>query len=96
MDEFSFVSNSEIGAIEALYQQYKKDPSSVDPGYLNFFRGFDFALANFNHAGGEEIGKEFKVINLIHGYRQRGHLFTQTNPVRARRRYLQETWNKDS
>ena len=36
MDEFSFVSNSEIGAIEALYQQYKKDPSSVDPGYLNF------------------------------------------------------------
>lgn len=88
MDEFSFVSNSEIGAIEALYQQYKKDPSSVDPGYLNFFRGFDFALANFNHAGGEEIGKEFKVINLIHGYRQRGHLFTQTNPVRARRRYF--------
>lgn len=88
MDEFSFVSNSEIGAIEALYQQYKKDPSSVDPGYLNFFRGFDFALANFNHAGGEEIGKEFKVVNLIHGYRQRGHLFTQTNPVRARRRYF--------
>ena len=35
MDEFSFVSNSEIGAIEALYQQYKR-MSSVDPGYLNF------------------------------------------------------------
>ncbi len=88
MDEFSFVSNSEIGAIEALYQQYKEDPASVDPGYLNFFKGFDFALANLSLAGGEEIGKEFKVINLIHGYRQRGHLFTQTNPVRARRRYF--------
>jgi len=25
---------------------------------------------------------------LIHGYRQRGHLFTKTNPVRSRRKYL--------
>lgn len=35
----------------------------------------------------EEIQKEFKVINLINGYRTRGHLFTQTNPVRTRRTY---------
>ena len=28
-----------------------------------------------------------KVINLINGYRQRGHLFTKTNPVRDRRKY---------
>ncbi|MES2395455.1 MAG: 2-oxoglutarate dehydrogenase E1 component, partial [Bacteroidota bacterium] len=31
--------------------------------------------------------KEFDVINLINGYRSRGHLFTQTNPVRERRKY---------
>ena len=31
--------------------------------------------------------KEFRVINLIHAYRTRGHLFTKTNPVRARRDY---------
>ena len=31
--------------------------------------------------------KEFKVINLINGYRNRGHLFTKTNPVRDRRKY---------
>ena len=31
--------------------------------------------------------KEFQVINLIQGYRSRGHLFTRTNPVRARRTY---------
>src|SRR5690606_38831001 len=35
----------------------------------------------------EDIQKEFKVLNLIEGYRQRGHLFTNTNPVRARRNY---------
>ncbi len=35
----------------------------------------------------EHIRKEFKVVNLIEAYRTRGHLFTKTNPVRARRNY---------
>ncbi len=35
----------------------------------------------------EKVEKEFKVINLIEGYRLRGHLFTKTNPVRNRRTY---------
>ena len=35
----------------------------------------------------EHIKKEFKVVNLIEAYRTRGHLFTQTNPVRQRRHY---------
>ncbi len=35
----------------------------------------------------ESLQKEFQVIRLIDGYRSRGHLFTQTNPVRERRKY---------
>jgi 2-oxoglutarate dehydrogenase E1 component len=35
----------------------------------------------------ENVTKEFRVINLINGYRMRGHLFTRTNPVRNRRKY---------
>jgi len=35
----------------------------------------------------EEVIKEFHVLNLIQGYRSRGHLFTKTNPVRDRRTY---------
>lgn len=35
----------------------------------------------------EKLQKEFKVLNLIEGYRTRGHLFTKTNPVRERRNY---------
>jgi len=34
-----------------------------------------------------KIQKEFNVIKLIDAYRTRGHLFTQTNPVRERRTY---------
>ena len=35
----------------------------------------------------ENVQKEFQVVNLIDGYRHRGHLFTKTNPVRERRKY---------
>jgi 2-oxoglutarate dehydrogenase E1 component len=35
----------------------------------------------------QDVKLEFKVVNLINGYRTRGHLFTKTNPVRERRKY---------
>src|SRR5690625_4919869 len=35
----------------------------------------------------ERFMKEFQVVQLIHDYRYRGHLFTKTNPVRERRDY---------
>ena len=34
-----------------------------------------------------KIQKEIAVSNLIDAYRQRGHLFAKTNPVRARRKH---------
>lgn len=89
MDEFSFVGNSEIETIEQLYQNYLKDPGSVDESFRQFFRGFDFARKNYDApSSGGKLSKEFKVANLIRGYRQRGHLFTKTNPVRSRRKYF--------
>lgn len=88
MDSFSFVGNSDIEAIEQLYKDYQNDPDSVAPGMRDFFRGFDFARAKYQDGAPELMNKEFDVINLIHGYRQRGHLFTATNPVRTRRKYF--------
>lgn len=35
----------------------------------------------------EKLQKEFNVLKLIDAYRNRGHLFTRTNPVRERRTY---------
>lgn len=35
----------------------------------------------------QSVQKEFQVVKLIDNYRSRGHLFTKTNPVRARRKY---------
>src|SRR5690606_4939781 len=92
MDKYSQVGNQDVAAIEELYSSYLIDPESVDPSWKNFFAGFEFARTNYaeqkSSAHDDKIDKEFAILNLIHGYRQRGHLFTKTNPVRARRQYL--------
>ena len=89
MDKVSYVGNADINAIEFLYNQYRKDPESVDEGWKKFFEGFEFAKTNYDEESviPENFQKEFKVLNLINAYRTRGHLFTQTNPVRERRKY---------
>ena len=89
MDKVTYVGNADVTAIDYLYKSYLNDPQSVDIGWQKFFEGFDFAQTNFEHKGEipENFQKEFKVINLINGYRTRGHLFTKTNPVRDRRKY---------
>lgn len=89
MDKVSYVGNADVNAIDHLYKMYQQDPESVDIGWKKFFEGFDFAKTNYEDGGAipENFQKEFKVINLINGYRNRGHLFTKTNPVRERRKY---------
>jgi 2-oxoglutarate dehydrogenase E1 component len=91
MDKFSSVGNQELAAIEDLYQTYLENPKSVDESWQQFFAGFELARTNFQpktlQVKSDIIDKEFAILSLIHGYRQRGHLFTKTNPVRSRRKY---------
>ena len=71
-----------------MYARYRKDPDSVDRTWRLFFAGFDLSLAQYGEDSASPATlKEFKVLDLVHGYRTRGHLFTQTNPVRDRRTY---------
>ena len=88
MDPLDFISQAEPQALEQLYQQYRNNPESVDGSWRLFFKGFDLATASYGEdAGSPQTQKEFQVIGLIQAYRERGHLFTKTNPVRARRVY---------
>ncbi|MES2592966.1 MAG: 2-oxoglutarate dehydrogenase E1 component [Bacteroidota bacterium] len=89
MDKFSYLGNADTSSIEDLFQQYSKDNSSVDESWQKFFEGFEFARKNYTESTEipQNVKKEFDVINLINGYRTRGHLFTHTNPVRERRKY---------
>ena len=89
MDKFNYLNQPDNSVIDGLYEQYKQDPASVDESWRKFFEGFEFCQTNFKADQGQSfvVPNEFKVINLINGYRSRGHLFTKTNPVRTRRKY---------
>ena len=89
MDKFSYLNTPDNSVIEALFSQYKEDSESVEESWRKFFEGFEFCQKNYKAESGEAFiyPNEFKVLNLITAYRQRGHLFTKTNPVRTRRQY---------
>lgn len=89
MDVYSYLGNSEVSAIDEMYGRYLKDPGSIDESWRNFFKGYEFARKVYGDSpqNGDDVEKEFKVLNLIDGFRKRGHLFTLTNPVRTRRKY---------
>jgi 2-oxoglutarate dehydrogenase E1 component len=89
MDKFSYLGNADTVAIEELFNNYLKDPNSVEKDWQQFFAGFEFARKNYESTGEipQNLQKEFNVVNLINGYRIRGHLFAKINPIRARREY---------
>ena len=98
MNPLSYLSNAELDAFEGLYHQFQQDPFSVDQEWRNFFEGFEFSRTDFTQKNDKRSGeglhmaaapdksqKEIAVSNLIGAYRQRGHMFSKTNPVRPRR-----------
>ena len=96
MDKFSFLNAAHSGFIADLYNQYLENPDAIEPSWRSFFQGYDLANEDYtftdedeiSHQIPESVRKEFLVVDLINGYRTRGHLFTKTNPVRERRKYL--------
>lgn len=100
MDPYSFLNAAHTSFFADLYDKYLKNPDTVEPSWRAFFQGYDFGSEShgfFNEEAvvstadisemPESMQKEFQVIRLIDGYRSRGHLFTETNPVRERRKY---------
>lgn len=99
MKDFSYVTQSHPAYMESLYQEFVKDPQSVDPDLRKFFEGFDFAVnAGKLSVGASSISTEMKgesvstdwqaelkVYRLILGYRNKGHLIATTNPIRTRK-----------
>ena len=95
MSDFSAIMNAHPQFMEAMYNQYVQDPTSVDLTWASFFKGFDFAtngngkaaaLAGTTPQGSAVYSeKEVAVMSLIHGYRDRGHFLSTTNPIRERK-----------
>lgn len=55
MDKYSYISNAHVAYIDALYQDYKNDPESIEPSWKQFFDGFDFAITKFGEEGNGSV-----------------------------------------
>ena len=94
MKDFSYITSSHPAYIEQLYQDFSRSPESIDPDLRKFFEGFDFAVSQIQGIPstaalekGADIDwkKELGVYRHILGYRNKGHLLANTNPIRKRR-----------
>lgn len=87
MTDFSHISGASSQYIDQLYRDYRNDPEQVDQTWKKFFEGFEFALTQNGHGevSSDQVDKELRVLKLIFGYRMRGHLLSNTNPIRERK-----------
>jgi 2-oxoglutarate dehydrogenase E1 component len=98
MKDFQYITNAHPAYIENLYNDFVKNPDSVDADLRKFFEGFDFAVSNINGSttgtaaatkatpvNTAQLDKELNVYQLILAYRRKGHLIAKTNPIRKRK-----------
>jgi len=106
MNDFQYITNSHPAYIENLYNDFVKDPASVDADMRKFFEGFDFATSNNGNSQNSKTNgsvpgtasvsiatsapaidwmSEIRVYRIILGYRNKGHLLADTNPIRPRK-----------
>lgn len=86
--DFSHLASSDISYIDSLYEQYKTNPEEAEESWKHFFLGFEFGAGKGDFSGDLDEGqlkKEFNVFRLIQSFRARGHLLSDTNPIRPRR-----------
>ncbi len=88
MQDLSFIANAHPNYIESLYEKFVADPDSVDEEWRKFFSGFEFAISDNKDSGVQAMIlslKEFSVYKLIYAYREKGHLISNTNPIKQRK-----------
>jgi 2-oxoglutarate dehydrogenase E1 component len=78
MQSFDFFHRANADYIEQLYQQYLKDPSSVEEIWQAYFAGFDAAGGKGMHEGAPLT---MGVHNLVHSYRDLGHFIAHLDPL---------------
>jgi 2-oxoglutarate dehydrogenase E1 component len=97
--DFTHLSASDISFVDGLYHQYQYEPTALEDSWRAFFQGFEFAAhaegtpaktqssssATAAPQGEAQLRKEFNVFRLIQAYRARGHLLSDTNPIRPRK-----------
>ncbi|CAN5254743.1 2-oxoglutarate dehydrogenase E1 component [soil metagenome] len=79
MSDTSLASRWNLDVVEAAYEQWQRDPSSVDEKWRILFEGFELG-----ESGGARLAKSqglSGVVQLISTYRDLGHLIAHLDPL---------------
>jgi 2-oxoglutarate dehydrogenase E1 component len=75
-----FVLQANPDYVDELYRRYKSDPNAVGADWARFFAGFEFA-SNGRALAPAVSEPTIGVFDLIHSYRELGHLIADLDPL---------------
>lgn len=81
-----YVQRSNLEYLESQYSAFLANPQSVGEDWKLFFEGVEFAQSLTPKSGGSLPEKELQVYDLIHAYREYGHLKADLDPLKLRSR----------
>jgi 2-oxoglutarate dehydrogenase E1 component len=85
MTRSTFAGRWNLGAIESAYEQWRRDPASVDPSWRTFFEGFELGAARPGREAAPSVdgktGTPAAIVRLIDAYRDLGHLLARLDPL---------------
>ena len=80
--DLDFILRANPDYIEDLFRQYSRDPRSVGADWALFFAGFELGQAVGRPGGGStRPSAVLGVFDLIHSYRELGHLIADLDPL---------------
>jgi 2-oxoglutarate dehydrogenase E1 component len=77
MTALDAIARANPAYVESLYQQYRRDPSSVPERWALVFAGYEWAATTGREAGDAVP----ETADLIHSYRELGHLVADLDPL---------------
>lgn len=84
-DSLDFISRANPDYVDQLYQQYQQDPSSVEEQWAIVFAGYEFGLQAGSGLKKKGPVNPPGVYDLIHSYRELGHLIADIDPLREQK-----------
>ena len=85
-ERLDFVNRANADYIERLYEQYQRDPRSLDEFWQAYFAGFETAGGRGFHPSTGAEGEKPRALtlgvhNLVHSYRELGHFVARLDPL---------------
>ncbi|MCX6129784.1 MAG: 2-oxoglutarate dehydrogenase E1 component [Proteobacteria bacterium] len=79
--KFTYANGTNVAFLESLYQDYKKNPESLDASWRLFFEGYEFAASGAGSLAGAKDDTEARVEDFINLFRRLGHLSAHLDPL---------------